>query len=162
MDINALDDKLQADDGMYLTVLGISAEGADSGQVGRGNKVNGVISLNRPQSAEAHAGKNPVSHVGKIYSYFSSYVAEQIVVKVNGIREVYVQICSQIGRPLDAPLTTSLKLILEPGISLRDVKQAAESVVADELTRMDEFTMRLVTEDFYRSWEDRLRCECCA
>lgn len=161
IDINALDDLQRADDGMYLTVLGISAEGADSGQVGRGNKVNGVISLNRPQSAEAHAGKNPVNHVGKIYSYFSSYVAEQIISKVNGIREVYIQLCSEIGRPIDAPLMTSLKLILEPGLSLQDVKQAVEPVVAGELTRMDEFTTRLATEDFYRSWEERLKCECC-
>ena len=162
VDINVLDDMRRADDGMYLTVLGISAEGADSGQVGRGNKVNGVISLNRPQSVEAHAGKNPVSHVGKIYSYFSSHLAEQISAKVPGIHEVYVQLCSQIGKPIDAPLMTSLKLILEPRFALRDVKQAAETVVLDELNRMNEFTMRLATEDFYRSWEDRLRCECCA
>ena len=162
VDINVLDDTRRADDGMYLTVLGISAEGADSGQVGRGNKVNGVISLNRPQSAEAHAGKNPVSHVGKIYSYFSSHLAEEIAAKVPGIHEVYVQLCSQIGKPIDTPLTTSLKLILEPRFALRDVKQAAETVVHDELSRMNEFTMRLATEDFYRSWEDRLRCECCA
>lgn len=162
VEINVLDDTRRADDGMYLTVLGISAEGADSGQVGRGNKVNGVISLNRPQSAEAHAGKNPVSHVGKIYSYFSSHLAEQISANVPGIREVYVQLCSQIGKPIDAPLTTSLKLILQPRFALHDIKQAVESVVVEELRRMNEFTMRLATEDFYRSWEDRLRCECCA
>ena len=54
--------------GMYLTVLGTSADGADGGQVGRGNRVNGLISLHRPMSTEAAAGKNPVSHVGKIYN----------------------------------------------------------------------------------------------
>ncbi|HEV3483421.1 MAG TPA: hypothetical protein VGR97_13965 [Candidatus Acidoferrales bacterium] len=65
-------------------------------------------------------------------------------------------------RPDSAPLATSLKLILEPGASFADVKQAAESLAADELARMNEFTMQLTKEDFYRSWEDRLRCECCA
>lgn len=162
IEINALDDRRRANDGMYLTVLGTSAEGADSGQVGRGNRVNGVISLNRPQSTEAHAGKNPLSHVGKIYSYFSNHMAQQISLRVRGISEVYVHLCSQIGRPIDAPLATSLKLILEPGIALSDVKQAAESAAADELSRIKDFTMLLTTEDFYRSWEDRLRCECCA
>jgi S-adenosylmethionine synthetase len=162
VDINALDDRLRADDGMYLTVLGTSAEGADSGQVGRGNRVNGVISLNRPQSTEAHAGKNPVSHVGKIYSYFSSHVAQQIASKVNGIREVYVQLCSQIGRPIDEPLTTSLKLILEPGASLGDVSADAESVAAEELARISEFASMLATDDFYRTWEQGMRCDCCA
>jgi S-adenosylmethionine synthetase len=66
VDINTLDDKSRGEEGTYLTVLGTSAEGADCGQVGRGNKVNGVIALNRPMSTEAAAGKNPISHVGKI------------------------------------------------------------------------------------------------
>lgn len=162
VDINALDDSRRANDGMYLTVLGTSAEGADSGQVGRGNRVNGVISLNRPQSMEAHAGKNPISHVGKIYSYFSSHLAQQLASRVDGVHEAYVHLCSQIGRPINEPLTTSLKLILKPGLSLHDVKLAAESVVAEELTRMNDFTLQLTTEDFYRSWEERLKCHCCA
>lgn len=55
IDINTLDDP-QAEEGMYLTVLGTSAEGSDSGQVGRGNRANGIISFNRRQSIEAHAG----------------------------------------------------------------------------------------------------------
>src|SRR5207244_6278814 len=36
-----------------LPVTGTSAESGDSGQVGRGNKVNGVIALNRPMGTEA-------------------------------------------------------------------------------------------------------------
>ena len=147
---------------MYLTVLGISAEAGDSGQVGRGNKVNGIISLNRPQSAEAHAGKNPVSHVGKIYSYFSSYLAERLCSQVNGIRVAYVYLCSQIGKPIDAPLVTSLKVMPKPGLSLRDVELAAKSVVTDELARITEFTTRLTTEEFYHCWEERMKCECCS
>jgi S-adenosylmethionine synthetase len=63
--INTLDDPTRGTGGMYLTVLGTSAEGGDCGQVGRGNKVNGVIALNRPMSTEAAAGKNPISHVGR-------------------------------------------------------------------------------------------------
>ncbi|HLA51299.1 MAG TPA: methionine adenosyltransferase, partial [Thermodesulfobacteriota bacterium] len=45
---NTLDKKSQGLGGIYLSLLGTSAEDADSGQVGRGNRVNGVISLNRP------------------------------------------------------------------------------------------------------------------
>ena len=44
-------------EGVYLSLLGTSAEDADSGQVGRGNRVNGLISLNRPLGTEAAAGK---------------------------------------------------------------------------------------------------------
>lgn len=78
VDVNTLDDETRGEEGMYLTVLGTSAEGADCGQVGRGNKVNGVIALNRPMSTEAAAGKNPVSHVGKIYTFLTHFMADEI------------------------------------------------------------------------------------
>ena len=68
LNLNSLDVKGRGVKGVYLSLLGTSAEDADSGQVGRGNRVNGVISLMRPMGTEAAAGKNPVSHVGKIYS----------------------------------------------------------------------------------------------
>ena len=55
-------------DSVYLTVTGTSAEGGDDGQVGRGNRVNGLITPYRPMSLEAAAGKNPVTHVGKLYN----------------------------------------------------------------------------------------------
>jgi len=57
--INTLDDKSRGLDGMYLTVLGTSAESGDGGEVGRGNRVSGLISLNRPMTLEAAAGKKP-------------------------------------------------------------------------------------------------------
>ena len=61
--LNTLDMRGRGLGGLYLTVLGTSADSGDSGQVGRGNRVNGLISLNRPFCSEAAAGKNPVSHV---------------------------------------------------------------------------------------------------
>jgi S-adenosylmethionine synthetase len=64
--LNTLDRQGVGLAGMYLSVLGTSAEDADSGEVGRANQVNGLIALNRPRGSEAAAGKNPVSHVGKI------------------------------------------------------------------------------------------------
>jgi S-adenosylmethionine synthetase len=97
--LNMLDQPDRGLGGMYLTVLGTSAESGDSGQVGRGNRVNGVISLNRPMSTEAAAGKNPVSHVGKIYTLLSHQMAQHIYTAVDGVAEVYVWLCSQIGQP---------------------------------------------------------------
>jgi S-adenosylmethionine synthetase len=143
VEINTLDDPTQGENGMYLTVLGISAEGADSGQVGRGNRANGLISLNRPQSIEAHSGKNPVNHVGKIYSHFANHVAGKIYSEVKGIHEVYVHLCSQIGNPIDRPLIASVKLLLRPGVILDDVKKNVEIIFAEELSKMGEFTEKL-------------------
>jgi S-adenosylmethionine synthetase len=75
---NALEEVGRCLGGTYLSLLGTSAEDADSGQVGRGNRVNGLIAMNRPMGTEATTGKNPVSHVGKIYSVLAHRLARQI------------------------------------------------------------------------------------
>jgi S-adenosylmethionine synthetase len=52
----------ESEPGIYLSVTGLSAESGDDGQVGRGNRLNGLITPYRPMSLEAAAGKNPVTH----------------------------------------------------------------------------------------------------
>jgi S-adenosylmethionine synthetase len=142
--LNTLDDPARGDAGMYLTVLGTSAEGGDCGQVGRGNKVNGVISLNRPIGTEAAAGKNPVSHVGKIYTLLTHRLAAEIHESVPGVREVYVWLGSQIGAPIDLPAMAFAQLILEPGVALADVRVAAASVIERGLANIKQFTAALI------------------
>jgi S-adenosylmethionine synthetase len=148
VDLNTLDERGRGEEGMYLTALGTSAEGADSGQVGRGNKVNGVIALNRPMSTEAAAGKNPVSHVGKIYTLLSHRIAAEIYEGVPGIREVYVWLCSQIGHPIDEPLIASAQLTLEQGVNLGSVKGDVEQVMSKELDDIYDFTSRLARGEY--------------
>ena len=128
---------------MYLTVLGTSAEGGDCGQVGRGNRVNGVIPLNRPISTEAAAGKNPVSHVGKIYTLLTHHIANQVVQRVEGVVEVYVWLCSQIGQPINAPSIAAAQVILQEGVGLPDVQPAVEAIIEQELAEIHEFQERL-------------------
>ena len=111
--------------------------------MGRGNKVNGVIALNRPMSTEAAAGKNPVSHVGKIYSLLSHQMAAQIYAEVAGLEEVYVWLCSQIGQPIDRPLIASAQLILEDGAAMTQVKPMVEAIIERELADIGPFTLRL-------------------
>jgi len=146
--INTLDEPSRGESGMYLTVLGTSAEGGDCGQVGRGNKVNGVIALNRPMSTEAAAGKNPVSHVGKIYSLLSHKMAEHVYASVPGISEVYIWLCSQIGHPIDQPLIASAQLVLEPGLELEPIRGDVEAVIENELANIYAFTDRLAQGEF--------------
>lgn len=142
--LNMLDDPTRGLGGMYLTVLGTSAEGADGGEVGRGNRVNGVISLNRPMTMEAAAGKNPVSHVGKIYNIFSHYLAEKICCRCEGVQEVYVWLCSQIGQPLEDPWSVSVQLSLSSDAAIADLVSPINDVVARELADIHSFTDRLV------------------
>ncbi len=139
--LNTLDMPGRGLGGMYLSVTGTSAEGGDSGQIGRGNKVNGVIALNRPMGTEAAAGKNPVSHVGKIYTILTHQVADRIYREVPGIREVYVWLLSQIGAPIDQPQVAAAQIILEKrarrAVAVRRVREILERELGNipQLTR---------------------------
>ena len=141
--LNTLDVRGRGVDGVYLTVLGTSADGADSGQIGRGNRVNGHISLNRPQCSEAAAGKNPVSHVGKIYNLLTHKIANEIYEQVEGLKEVYVWILSKIGQPIDQPAIAAVQVITEPGIKIDSVKSKITRIVDFELENIDKFCMDL-------------------
>jgi len=141
--LNTLDVPGRGVDGVYLTVLGTSAEEGDSGQIGRGNRVNGLISLNRPQCSEAAAGKNPVSHVGKIYNLLTFKVANEICAQVSGLQEVYVWMLSRIGQRIDQPAIAAVQVIPEPNVSLEDIKKETERVVDYELENINEFCIDL-------------------
>lgn len=85
----------------YLTAIGSSIESGDEGLVGRGNRVNGVISPFRPMSMEGVAGKNPVYHIGKIYYVVAQKISESIH-KEFGIQNEVILV-SQSGRDLLDP-----------------------------------------------------------
>ncbi len=137
-DLNTLDEPGRGVGGIYLSVLGTSAESGDSGQIGRGNKVNGVISINRPMGTEAAAGKNPVSHVGKIYSVFTHQVAQKVAEEVPGVREVYIWMVSQIGKPINEPVTAA-QVIISKGARKNAVERHVHEVVERELAGIQVF-----------------------
>lgn len=152
VNINAGDTRDRDTDGLYLTVTGTSAEAGDSGQVGRGNDVRGIIPLNRPASSEAAAGKNPTSHVGKIYNVFGHYVADKIIEKVPGIEEVYVWMVSQIGQPINIPKMVSVQFIptnLDSRLDLASLNRQINSVVEAEFEHLDNFCLLLGEGDTF-------------
>jgi S-adenosylmethionine synthetase len=105
VDVNTADQAKRGD--FYLTLTGTSAECGDDGGVGRGNRVNGVIAPFRSASFEAACGKNPISHVGKVYNALAFLTAQDIIREVPTVAEVSVYILSQIGHPLDQPLVAT-------------------------------------------------------
>jgi len=141
--MNTLDVENRGIKGIYLTVLGTSAESGDSGQVGRGNRVNGVIPLNRPICSEAAAGKNPVSHVGKIYNLLTHRIAEQVYERVSGLEEVYIWLLSQIGKPIDQPAVAAAQVVMKTGNSFESVRKEIEEIVNEELENIDKFCTEL-------------------
>lgn len=137
--INTADDYERGS--VYLTVTGTSAEMGDDGSVGRGNRVNGLITPNRLMSLEAAAGKNPINHVGKIYNLLSFRIAQDIASAVEGIEEVYVKILSQIGAPIDQPKAANVQLLMKDAGKFGDVKEKCESIIdlhLGEITKISE------------------------
>jgi len=141
--LNTLDEKGRGLRGTYLTLLGTSAEDADSGQVGRGNRVNGLISMNRPMGTEAAAGKNPVSHVGKIYNVLAHEVARMVYVEVEGLKEVYILLLSRIGTPIDKPQMASAQVLTDGKLKVKDVSKKITAIIERELANISKFCIAL-------------------
>ena len=139
LDLNTLDVKGRGIHGTYLSLIGTSAEDGDCGQVGRGNRVHGIIPLNRPGSSEAAAGKNPVSHIGKIYNLLTYRLAERVHKELGNVDEVYVWLLSQIGKPVDQPHIIAVQLAHENGLDLKVLQPKVNSIVEDEFDHLDKF-----------------------
>ena len=136
---NTLDREGKGISGLYLTTLGTSAESADSGQVGRGNRTNGLITLNRPVSSEAAAGKNPVSHVGKIYSLLSHKIANEIYTSFKDeIEEAYVWLLSKIGSPIDMPELAAAQVIMKKGKEISSISEQVNELIKSSFQKIDE------------------------
>ncbi len=132
----------------YLTVTGLSMENGDDGSVGRGNRVNGLITPYRPMSMEAAAGKNPVTHVGKIYNLMSMLIAEDIVkAGGNDIKEAHVCIVSNIGHPVSEPQLASIQLIMAGGVSEAKYRGEIESIVSGWLDNHEKITDMLLNQE---------------
>jgi len=137
--LNVLDQRGSGEAGAYLTLLGTSAEAGDSGEVGRGNRVCGLISLRRPASAEAAPGKNPVAHVGKIYNVLAQVLAEDLHRKVPGLLDVTVWITSQIGQPVSLPQAVVVEVSLGRGVTLEAVRPKIQREVQLAFTHIKAF-----------------------
>ncbi len=143
LEINTLDDPKARDaSGVYLTVTGLSAEQGDDGQVGRGNRVNGLITPYRPMSLEAAAGKNPLSHVGKLYNLLAHRLARDILADIEGLEEVTVRLLSAIGRPLDQPQLAAVDVVAPGGLSDAQ-RRRIEDAVARGLAGLPGLTRQL-------------------
>jgi len=132
---------------VYITVTGTSAEAGDDGEVGRGNRVNGLITPYRPMSLEAAAGKNPITHVGKLYNITANEIAQAVVENIPEVKEAYCYMVSQIGKPVNEPLAVDVKVrtsekpeIFQPTIEkivkdcLSDMKNTWKKLVEGEIT----------------------------
>lgn len=141
--VNAADDPSAGS--IYLTVTGTSAEAGDDGQVGRGNRVNGLITPCRPMSLEAAAGKNPVSHVGKIYNVVSREIARSVVTRIPEITAAHCLMVSQIGAPLNNPALVHVKLAPRSRTPVFQWEKGVQEIVTNQLSRIPELVEDLIS-----------------
>ena len=130
----------------YLTCTGTSAEHGDDGNTGRGNRANGLITPNRQMSLEATAGKNPISHVGKIYNVLASLTAKRIYEETKAVKEVYVRMLSQIGKPLNQPLSVSVQAIPVDKFDTNLVREI-EQIVIDQVNNVTHVTDLILSRE---------------
>ena len=121
---------------VYLTVTGTSAEAGDDGQVGRGNRVNGLITPCRPMSLEAAAGKNPVNHVGKIYNVVAQHIAQSLVTASPEILKAECLLVSKIGAPVTQPAIVQIRLATADDIPVARFKAHAAQISSTCLERI--------------------------
>ncbi|NMB91828.1 methionine adenosyltransferase [candidate division WWE3 bacterium] len=126
---------------IYLTAIGSSIESGDEGLVGRGNRINGLITPFRVMSMEGSCGKNPVYHIGKVYYLAANEIAKEIFENFKISNEVCI--VSQSGR-----------LLVDPWIVLVTVPQdfnnfsELEKLVKDEVSKVPNLTDGLLKEQF--------------
>ena len=140
--VNAADDP--AGGSVYLTVTGTSAEAGDDGEAGRGNRVNGLITPGRPSTMESVAGKNPVTHVGKLYNLSAGLAAQSLVEEVTDVQAAQCIMVSEIGRPIDQPAFVDVQVSLANEASLDALKPTIDDVVRREIAAIPELRNALL------------------
>ncbi|MFH2109401.1 MAG: methionine adenosyltransferase [Patescibacteria group bacterium] len=153
--VNTQDQKIRkgaGDDdgrGRYLTVIGSALDYGEEGLSGRGNRCRGLISSMRVSTVESIYGKNPVYHVGKIYSYIANTIAQQIGSLFDC--EATVIITTRNGDPLYSPYNIFV------GVSKVVDKKIVQKIIKEQLEKRD-WTSRIITKGIFLP-ENELRYE---
>lgn len=131
---------------VYLTKSGLSCEAGDDGSVGRGNRINGLITPFRNMTLEAASGKNPVNHVGKIYNIMANEIASDVVKLYPQIEECNVSIVSQIGRKINDPKNLRLEII---GEDIEKIKSKVIAICEETLNETKELTRNIILGKYH-------------
>ncbi|MFI9388737.1 methionine adenosyltransferase [Kutzneria sp. NPDC052558] len=125
----------------YLTALGSVADTGDVGVVGRGNRINGLITPMRSMSIEAPAGKNPLDHTGKLYGVLARDLAAEIS------RETGLAVETHVFTSKEAPLGAPDEVIVRVagGEPAPETQERIHEIVARSLADVSGITKELVS-----------------
>lgn len=142
VDVNAGDDVPSGR--MFLAVTGTAAQAGDGGQTGRGNRINGLITPCRPMTTESVAGKNSVTHVGKLYKIAAGLIAERVFQAIPEVRNAECRMVSSIGCPINQPEILEVRLAAEPKVGNSGLAHEVENIVRGELRELPEYSGQLL------------------
>ncbi len=129
---------------IYLTVTGTSAEAGDDGEVGRGNRPNGLIAPYRPMNMEAAAGKNPVTHVGKLYNILAQRISAALVQQIPVLQEVQCYLVSRIGQPVHEPQVVDIRVQLPEPDQLSNYQHSIVEITHQHLQQIQRIQDELI------------------
>jgi S-adenosylmethionine synthetase len=124
--VNTRDDVAPGD--LYLLGLGTAAEHGDFGAVGRGNRMNGVITTDAPMSIDAPWGKNPVYYTGLVYDACARAVSSSVHATLGVPNTTYI--ASQNGRRISDPWQAIVRVAGTDGQEVEIEKTAQEAFLA--------------------------------
>ena len=125
----------------YITVFGSAADTGDVGVVGRGNRINGLITPMQAMSIEAPAGKNPIDHTGKIYASLAEKLSKKISEAFDCGAEVFIYTYKEelLIEPTEIHINITRKLDEE------NEKKIYE-IVNDQIGDLDEIVKKYIYE----------------
>jgi len=113
--------------------------------VGRGNRANGLITPFRPMTLEATAGKNPISHTGKIYCIVANKIVSEILHDYPEIEQSSCYIVSEIGKPINQPQAINVELY--SGRTAK-IEKDVQSIVEEKMAEMPTLWREIVKREF--------------
>ncbi len=132
----------------YLTATGSCIEFGEEGYVGRGNRVNGLISIMRSSSVEAPFGKNPVYHTGRVHSYYAAEISRAIYEAFGSANTVIIK--TNNGEPLLEP---SSVIVYMARVGIEPVERSGvEKIIREVFLKNDHLQKLLGGYLMPKSW----------
>ena len=82
---------------------------------------------------EALAGKNPVTHVGKLYNAAGSGLAAAVIAEVPPVADAECYLVSQIGAPVDQPRIAHLRVRCREADLSAEVEDKVRAIAEREI-----------------------------
>jgi S-adenosylmethionine synthetase len=94
-------------------------------------------------SLEAAAGKNPVTHVGKLYNALAGMIAEALCAQLDRVAAAQCMLVSRIGQPIAEPALVEVRIETADGAPVDALRARVDEIAAATIPRVAE-----LAEDF--------------